>query len=810
MKLLYKLSFTTMSLVLLFTVIYLFLPLLATEIARYSLQQQGFTDIDIKIQSFDIQSTAIEYAHLSNHDLRIELKGLTAEYQLMELLSANIDSIQVEELSLFRKAGQKPDNGSANLSLLPSPEVLSGFLSLAWHEMMPTRLLSIKALSLHAEDGSRVFNARAEFSKLEQTIQGEIRLIDQRLAHYQTRLDISPESGIDIQLYSKQSHPLSIKLETMQVANGLNGSVEADLTLIGEILGRPDHLAGRLQADLSYYTLPDTPETHFTITLKGESLQLAGGQVQKIQADLQGFVRQQDNGYQLAFEPASQINVNAFVQDGNTLGQLHLGLPRSLAIAQNSIDITDEQGALITLSELKLGDIDIAQARMDKLSFSGDRVDDSSNSCLFNMRLTAPLITMADKQFKPSPITIQGHCPEPESLNWSVNADIEELEYEDTEYVFPVRDCALRIRNAEPGTRADSDPAELSGRFACQSSPLSDQISSQFRFNLLSNTGRVDFSIADIAPDNEAPLFESVIKDWAQPFEIVSGTLSVNGAYRWWENAQGRSKENLAINLDIVDAGGRYQGILFSGLDYQDAFEVLPELRSAHFSRLSVDHIDIAVPVNQASASFRFSPSPHGELPILEINDVVLLLLDGKLKATAMKLDLNAPQQKLFFEVEGLDLTQIVAIQQLEGLSASGRLDGTIPAILSAEGVSISKGNIIAQEPGGRIQYYSAIDTSETEKSVPGSKMVLKVLEDLYYDSLIVDVDYEPDGQLTMQLAIKGKSPQVDAQRPIHFNLKLEQNLLTLLKGLRYADGINKEIDNSVQKYYREQKKPVN
>jgi hypothetical protein len=57
-----------------------------------------------------------------------------------------------------------------------------------------------------------------------------------------------------------------------------------------------------------------------------------------------------------------------------------------------------------------------------------------------------------------------------------------------------------------------------------------------------------------------------------------------------------------------------------------------------------------------------------------------------------------------------------------------------------------------------------------------------------------------------MQLAIKGKSPQVDANRPIHFNLNLEQNLLTLLKGLRYAEGINDDIDKNVRKYFSEQK----
>ena len=70
-----------------------------------------------------------------------------------------------------------------------------------------------------------------------------------------------------------------------------------------------------------------------------------------------------------------------------------------------------------------------------------------------------------------------------------------------------------------------------------------------------------------------------------------------------------------------------------------------------------------------------------------------------------------------------------------------------------------------------------------------------------------IDVNYDENGELDMKLAIKGISPQVDARRPIHFNLNLQQNLLTLLKGLRYAEGINDDIDRNVQKYFSEQKK---
>ncbi len=83
--------------------------------------------------------------------------------------------------------------------------------------------------------------------------------------------------------------------------------------------------------------------------------------------------------------------------------------------------------------------------------------------------------------------------------------------------------------------------------------------------------------------------------------------------------------------------------------------------------------------------------------------------------------------------------------------------------------------------------------------------MLLNILEDLQYDSLEIDLDYREDGNMEMLLALKGMSPQVDSRRPVHLNLRLEQNLLKLLQQLRYAVGISDNIDRHVQNYFSSQ-----
>jgi hypothetical protein len=333
---------------------------------------------------------------------------------------------------------------------------------------------------------------------------------------------------------------------------------------------------------------------------------------------------------------------------------------------------------------------------------------------------------------------------------------------------------------------------------------------SHFRFNPVTGVGRASYSIADIKPDNEKPLISSLLKDWKEPFDIVSGSLSVAGTYRWWKTSRGLYRVKLIMDLNVIDAGGYYQGLLFSGLNYQDSIEILPRLNSSEFSKLSVSHIDVGIPITSASAKISFGESSEGPLPLLTINDLVLSLFDGKVKGSDLDVDMNADEQNLILLVEGLDLAQIVDLQELDGLIATGRLDGSIPVTITPKGIKIIAGRIVAQEQGGRIQYQPAGGTAGIEKAAPGSELLLRILEDLNYNSLIIDVDYQEDGEMEMKLAIKGMSPKVDARRPVHFNLNLQQNILTLLRGLRYAEGINKDIDRNVQKYFSKEKNSVN
>ena len=504
------------------------------------------------------------------------------------------------------------------------------------------------------------------------------------------------------------------------------------------------------------------------------------------------------------------INAAGTVQEKNKVEQVLLTAPKVLEISDQGFSMSNESGAQAVLKDVTLDNIRIPQMQFKKIAFTSTWEKEKLASCKFKARLIAPGAVISAIRLATAPVEIDGACTASagaagKNTQWSMKASTENLQAEDNDFVLPLNDCRMNM-----ATLPEQNTTALNGEMYCQSSRQSGKIQSSFQFDTASGAGRISYSIPEIKPNNETPLFNSFLKDWKEPYDLVSGNLSVSGEYRWWNNSNGQEREKLSLNLNVQNAGGFYEGILFSGLDYKDTIEILPTIKSNSFAKLTVRDIDIGIPIEKTSASLKYSDTQSGDLPIVTMNNLNLSLLGGKVVGNDVDIDLNSDTHNLVLVVVGLDLAQIVALQQVDGLSATGRLDGYVPITITADGVKITDGKIVSQPQGGQIKYIPAGGSAEIEKSAVGSEFVFRIIEDLEYDSLDIDVNYDESGEMEMMLALKGMSPKVDKKRPVHFNLNLQQNILKLLRGLRYADGLSEDIDRNVQKYFRKQQNPVN
>jgi hypothetical protein len=163
-----------------------------------------------------------------------------------------------------------------------------------------------------------------------------------------------------------------------------------------------------------------------------------------------------------------------------------------------------------------------------------------------------------------------------------------------------------------------------------------------------------------------------------------------------------------------------------------------------------------------------------------------------------IRYDLNKQASHFTVNVKSLDLATMVELMKVKDMEASGAISGKIPVTIKGKKISVDKGALYNDPPGGGISY-AAPDAHLTGLS----EYALKAIRDFRYTSLQSTAEYDPSGQLTLGVSLQGVSPEIDSHRPVHFNINIEQNLNALLQGLRYSKGLGKKIDKRVQERYR-------
>ena len=292
------------------------------------------------------------------------------------------------------------------------------------------------------------------------------------------------------------------------------------------------------------------------------------------------------------------------------------------------------------------------------------------------------------------------------------------------------------------------------------------------------------------------------LEPWPYEFDLASGQIRVNGHAKW-SRANGGLGPSMAMTIDLDNAGGFYREVLFSGLKTEMSLDLLPTVQSLRSAEVNVAQVDFGLSVTNARGFLSLDASTFGSLPRITMRNVGAEFLGGRVSSREIEFDLNRETNEFEFEIHELNLEEIMRLQEFEGLKATGRLSGNIPITVRSDGVHIEKGKISALSPGGQIHYAPAEGTGSVEQAAPGTEIVFQALKDFRYDVLSADTRYSPDGELSLQMHLEGRSPELKTKRPVHLNINLEQNVLSFLKSLRFVDGLSDELDKRVREHYK-------
>ncbi len=318
------------------------------------------------------------------------------------------------------------------------------------------------------------------------------------------------------------------------------------------------------------------------------------------------------------------------------------------------------------------------------------------------------------------------------------------------------------------------------------------------KHNLEQQKGKTDFDFKTVK-FNDPQRLNQLISPLVLPTKLVAGEVELSGQARW---AHRREQWQMMVDIDtqLVSLGGAHNDTYFSGINAKSSLQVYPNVRSIKPQRLTVEHVDAGVENTDVVVEFTLRPSPLGDLPIVDLVRAQSQLLKGSTSLKPGAYDLNRAQHSLQVVVDNIDLSELVRVQQLDDINATGLVTGALPIVIDNGNISIDNGQLYAIEPGGTLRYQADADALNANQY---TETVVLALRNFYYDVLRADTYYQPDGTLLLKLQLQGNNPDFEQGRQVNLNINLEQNVLKLFESLRLVEGVSDTLDKRVQDFYQ-------
>lgn len=249
-------------------------------------------------------------------------------------------------------------------------------------------------------------------------------------------------------------------------------------------------------------------------------------------------------------------------------------------------------------------------------------------------------------------------------------------------------------------------------------------------------TGTLRFD-ADLQPYQITEALRGVIDNVAGP---VNGT----GRFAWTGDAL-TSRGTLAIDHVSLATGtlgpiDDVAGVL--------AFDDLLALTTPPGQRLTIKRINPGVAVEDGVAHFRML-GPDAAM----IESIVWQYAGGTLTLAPVTVSVGDTMRTFTLTVDGLDAEQFLQKFEIKDLNVTGRFDGRLPLVFADGKGRIAGGTLVARTGGGLVQYVGAVGGADTGAA---ARLAFDALRRLRYDSLVLNLDGDLDGELVTQLRFAG------------------------------------------------------
>jgi len=192
--------------------------------------------------------------------------------------------------------------------------------------------------------------------------------------------------------------------------------------------------------------------------------------------------------------------------------------------------------------------------------------------------------------------------------------------------------------------------------------------------------------------------------------------------------------------------------------------------------------------------------SPKGKLMLLHdrknldmasLSNFSAEIFGGRIAFGHIDYDMAKKSGETVLQLNNIPLQKLLELQGTSKLYATGNVMGSIPVKISGELFEIMNGGVNAEQSG---QIIYATTPEERAAANQGLRVTYEALSNFLYAELLSTITMARDGKSTITIQLKGKNPEFQGGRAVELNLKVEQNLLDLMRSLSLASNIEQSI----------------
>jgi hypothetical protein len=301
--------------------------------------------------------------------------------------------------------------------------------------------------------------------------------------------------------------------------------------------------------------------------------------------------------------------------------------------------------------------------------------------------------------------------------------------------------------------------------------------------------GRLGVRVEPLRFGEKGPRLRDLLPGWTSAVRPVAGAVDARGELLWGA----RGPEGFA-ELGLRDLTLEAHGARIEGVNAAVRIEGPWPLHTPRGQLLSMARVDLGLELRNGLV--RFALRRDGAI---EVEQAEWTFAGGRLRS-AGRIEPDAERQELVMTLADLELGELLALVNLDGLDGSGRLEGRLPLSLDAGGLRIADAEIRASDAGGTIRYRPS---GRANAALGGAGAALDdfllALHDFRYERLSLHVNGDPLGEVSVGISLAGANPAHREGQPYVFNLNLEGRLGDLVRKGSAAYRIPGEIQKRLE-----------